>query len=132
MMQKLTSTVTSLIEQLDAPGSIASTGPIFLMVPTNPVASFNSLMAATSGASFSSTGPVPIHSISKICINQRSAALNIFLSLEILSAIYTSHLQIANKRTRIAPTAVQLGTGQTGITLKSGYYRNFCFLSFFF
>jgi hypothetical protein len=45
---------------LDAPGSIASTGPIFLMVPTNPVASFSSLMAATSGDSFSSTRPVPI------------------------------------------------------------------------
>lgn len=60
-MHELTSTVTSLIEQLEAPGSIASTGPIFLMVPTNPVASFNSLIAATSGLSFSSTRPVQIH-----------------------------------------------------------------------
>jgi hypothetical protein len=48
------------------------------MVPTNPVASFNSLIAATSGLSFSSTRPVQIHSISDCAAINRSEFLEKF------------------------------------------------------
>lgn len=115
-MQKLTSTVTSLIRLLDVPGSIASTGPIFLTAPTNPVASFNSLMAASPGVSFSCTRPVPTHSSQQ---NKWTTKIEDFkivpMSSEVLCVTYSTHSQTAAK----------------GIRTRSNATSRFAFYNFF-